>query len=241
VNSRTKVCAFCSANAPSLTKEHLWSDWIGRLYSGLEFSFRHFDPETSAVVQGKTRGFQNTVKAVCRDCNHGWMSDLETSCRPLLSDVIKDGTGKRFTPSDATKLAAFTFKNAVIANYGNPRREPFFTRAAREWFRTTNQIPPNVHMWIAALSTPEATGAFLGYVISDENAVRGALWHDGEIYIFTFSVGNLVLQLRAFRYGNLVNRAPEVPVSLIQNPFWDDFTVDNPITWPPLLIAYALV
>jgi hypothetical protein len=164
VKSRVKACAFCPAQAVPLTWEHLWSDWIGKLFIGQEFSWRSIDPETSQTTQGKMKSFDRKVKAVCADCNNGWMSDLETAVQPLLSGVIRDGASMYFTRRDVTKLAAFTFKNAVIANYVNPEREPFFARAAREQFRATRQIPPDVHMWIAALSAATTTGAFWGYV-----------------------------------------------------------------------------
>jgi hypothetical protein len=222
----------------SLTREHLWSDWIGRLFSGQEFSWRHIDPETSQTIQGKSKSFDRKVKAVCADCNNGWMSDLETVVQPVLSAIIRDGARTHFTSRDVTKLAAFTFKNAVIANCVNPKREPFFTRAAREHFRETREVPPDVHMWIAALDSPTTTGAFWGYVISDQNSQPGTWWHDLEIYVFTFAIGHLALQLRAFRYGNILNRGKKVPVGLVQNAFWDDFVIQfwpsgAAFRWPP--------
>jgi hypothetical protein len=184
------------------------------------------------------KSFDRKVRAVCADCNNGWMSDLETAIQPPLSGIIRDGASMYFTPRDVIKLAAFTFKNAVIANYLNPKREPFFTRSARELFRATHQIPPNVHMWIAALAAATTTGAFWGYVISDETAQRGSLSRDLEIYVFTFAIGYLVLQLRAFRYGSLLNRGKEVPIALTQSVFWDDFTIQFwpagiAFSWPP--------
>jgi hypothetical protein len=208
-----------------LTQEHLWSGWIGRLFLGHEFSWRSIDPETSQTTQGKMKRFDRKVKAVCADCNNNWMSDLETAVRPLLSGVIRDGTSMYFIPRDVNKLAAFTFKNAVIANYLNPKREPFFPRAARENFRTVGEIPADVQMWIAALSAPATMGAHWGYVVSPHDTARNTPWDDLQVYIFTFAIGYLVLQLRAFRYGSLLkNRGKRVPVFPSQSVFWDDLS-----------------
>jgi hypothetical protein len=184
------------------------------------------------------KSFDRKVKAVCADCNNGWMSDLETAVQPLLSGIIKDGASMYFTRRDVTKLAAFTFKNAVIANYLNPKQEPFFTRSAREQFRATSQIPSDVHMWIAALSAATTTGAFWGYVISPHETAHNTLWDDLEIYVFTFAIGYLALQLRAFRYGNLLNRGRKVPVALTQSVFWNNFAIQfwpagAAFSWPP--------
>jgi hypothetical protein len=221
-----------------LTQEHLWSDWIGQLFIGQEFGWRSIDPETSQTTGGKMKSFDRKVEAVCAECNNVWMSDLETAVQPLLSGIIRDGASMYFTHRDVTKLADFTFKNAVIANYVNPEREPFFTRAAREQFRATRQIPPGVHMWIAALSASTTTGAFWGYVVSPHQTAHNSVWHDLEVYVFTFAIGYLVLQLRAFRYGNLLNRGKKVPVTSIQSEFWDDFAIPFwparvAFGWPP--------
>ena len=71
VKLHVRTCAFCSARAVALTQEHLWSDWIGKLFIEQEFSWRSIDPETSQTTQGKMKSFDRKVKAVCADCNNG--------------------------------------------------------------------------------------------------------------------------------------------------------------------------
>jgi hypothetical protein len=53
-------------------------------------------------------------------------------------------------------------------------------------------------MWIAALSAATTTAAFCGDVISPHETEHNSSWHDLEIYVFTFAIGYLVLQLCAF-------------------------------------------
>jgi hypothetical protein len=184
------------------------------------------------------KSFDRKVEAVCGDCNNGWMSKLETAVQPMLSGIIRDGTSMRFSSRDVTRLAAFTFKNAVIANYLNPKREPFFTRAIREKVGSTGRIPPDVQMWIAGLAATTTTGAFWGYVIGPQVKARNSLLNDLEVYVFNFAIGYLVLQLRAFRYATLLNRGKRVPVGLGQNVFWDPFATQFwpagvAFRWPP--------
>lgn len=234
-----RVCAFCPAPATPLAEEHLWSAWIGRLFPGQSFSWRTVDPETFTVTSGHMKSLDLKAEAVCGSCNHGWMSVLETEIQPLLSGVIRDGDSMYFSRRDRNKLAAFAVKNAIIANCLNPAREPFFTRAARERFRTSRQIPPSVYVWFAGLSTPILTGVYLGYVLGLQIAANDRVWDDLEIYVYTFAVGHLVIQLCALRFADIFNRAKPLPRILSQKPFWNDYAIQSwpnsgeTIRWPP--------
>jgi hypothetical protein len=192
------------------------------------------------VKSGETESLDLKVEAVCDKCNNGWMSTLEESVRPLLSRVIKDGESMYFSKRDINKLAAFTFKNAVIANYLNPSREPFFTRGARERFRVSRQLPPSLGVWLAGFSTPVLRGINFGYVLGLQTRHENGVWDDLEIYVYTFAIGYLVLQLRAFRFTEIGHRGRPLPRSLPQKPFWDEYSIPvwpNPgklLRWPPL-------
>jgi hypothetical protein len=242
MESTTRLCAFCPNPATPLAQEHLWSAWIGRLFPQQRLTWTIVDPENFGVTRGQMESFDLKIEAVCGDCNHGWMSTLETEIQPLLSGVIRDGESMGFSKRDRAKLAAFTFKNAVIANYLNPAREPFFTRAARERFRLSKQIPPSVGAWFSALVAPTLTGLNFGYVLGLQTGDEYRVWDDLEIYVYTFAVGYLVLQLRAFRWANFVDRGRDLPRSLPQKPFWDDCSITfwpnfgravDLVRWPP--------
>ncbi len=222
-----------------MAQEHLWSAWIGRLFPKQVVTWKIVDPETFGVKSGQMESLDLKVEAVCSNCNSGWMSKLESSVQPILSPVIKDGESMYFAKRDINKLAAFTFKNAVIANCLNPAREPFFTRAARERFRETRHIPTSVSCWLAGLSTPILTGLNFGYVLGLQTRYENGVWDDLEIYVYTFAIGYLVLQLRAFRFADMMHRGRTLPRSLPQNPFWDHYSIPfwpnsaSMLRWPP--------
>jgi hypothetical protein len=168
------------------------------------------------------------------------MSRLETQIQPMLSGVIRDGESMCFPRRDRSKLAAFAFKNAVIANYLNPTREPFFTRAARERFRKSRQIPPGVSMWFASLSTIIPSGLYFGYVLGvQQKATDNRLRDDIEMYVHTFAVGHLVLQLLAFRYAHIANRSFPLPELISAGPEFENHSVcfwpnaGETVRWPP--------
>jgi hypothetical protein len=79
------------------------------------------------------------------------MSVIENSvARPTLTNMIRDGNKQSILPRGAVSLATFGFKCAVVANHANLNGDPFFTRAARERFKTSLAIPPSVQMWVGA-------------------------------------------------------------------------------------------
>jgi hypothetical protein len=52
-------CAFCNRTA-KLTGEHVWSDWLNSIFPPSTYFYRL------------------KAKIVCRACNNGWMSNLES-------------------------------------------------------------------------------------------------------------------------------------------------------------------
>jgi hypothetical protein len=212
---------------------------MGTLFPGQVFSWTTVDPENSSVRRGVMKAFEMKVEAVCRKCNSGWMSKIEEQIKPMLSGTIKDGESMYFGPKDRTKLGAFTFKNAVISNYLNPKREPFFTRAIRERFRTSREIPPGVFMWFASLKTAIPSGLYLNYVLGLQIGTNSRFWDDLEMCVYTFVVGYLALQFVAFRYEHIGHRNKPLPTSLSSSDFWNDYCVSfwpnsrDTLRWPP--------
>jgi len=206
----------------------------------MDFVWASLQPATGEVATGRMKSINRTVKAVCADCNNGWMSVLETEVQPLLSGIIKHGESMYLSRRDQRKLAAYTFKNAVIANYLNTTREPFFSRAARERFRASRLIPSIVTAWFAALSASTFMGLNYGYVLGIQQRNEYGPWNDLELYAYTFAIGHLVLQLSAFRFADLAHRGITLSGPPPQDMFWNDYSVpfwpitNGTVRWPPV-------
>lgn len=78
-------CIFCKRQR-ALTLEHVFPDWLRYLYpNGLVVTNQltgAFQKEWPSVA------FQHKARIVCESCNSGWMSQLETSTRPLLTKLF---------------------------------------------------------------------------------------------------------------------------------------------------------
>ena len=84
-----RQCAFCNRDANS--GEHIWSDWIGRLFTSRHYSFRHGYTEESPVRSWQAPTISVKAKVVCTDCNNTWMSDIESNARDTLAGIIRHG------------------------------------------------------------------------------------------------------------------------------------------------------
>jgi hypothetical protein len=156
-------CIFCLGGAASgnpMTPEHMWSDWMDRadlLPKGGEYvEFKNIARgrrRVSVRMFTRTRqGSANTkrIKVVCKNCNSGWMSQLETAARPILIPLIR---GERFTltaPMVLPLMRWITLKMFVAehnAYMGHPA-DPIFDQAARTEFKTNLVIPDLIRVWI---------------------------------------------------------------------------------------------
>jgi hypothetical protein len=83
-------CTFCQEDR-TLTREHVWPQWLASV----------FEEEAPQPIVRRVGGavsirnepmFKQTVRAVCRDCNGGWMSQLEERVKPVLRPMIRGMT-----------------------------------------------------------------------------------------------------------------------------------------------------
>jgi hypothetical protein len=243
MNPRRK-CAFCGNDAGKISGEHLISAWIGELLGEQNYTVRFIHPETGEIKTWPAKSLDVEINAVCKRCNETWMSRIEEGAKYAFSHIIRDGSPVSLLSRGIATLAAFAFKSAVVATYINRKQEPFFTRAERERFRSSLEIPPNVQMWLAGLPDISMTGTFIGHVFGID-VPRGTVWHgieidDFESYAFTYSAGHLVLQVLACRHGKISNRGKPLPV-LQPNTGWNESVMQfwpnngTPIRWPPAL------
>jgi hypothetical protein len=121
------LCIFCSTN-PVSSKEDVWPKWIQRRLPPV--------PEgTSAVKHGQTiidladrphglrprprelvrsgRKESKKVRVICAMCNNGWMSDLEESAIPIVTELVESNHVILDVRQQAT-LALWAAKTALM-------------------------------------------------------------------------------------------------------------------------------
>lgn len=90
----------------------------------------HLNVRSGDIIQTRHHTLNNFVGgSVCRDCNSGWMSELESQAKPILQTLIANPHRlSKLRKAERRIVARWTFKTAAIFNrsssYGNPAISP---------------------------------------------------------------------------------------------------------------------
>jgi hypothetical protein len=79
-------CIFCGGVANS--HEHLLPEWLQTILPSDERVVHTRDIDGVQASPWEKKPFTERTKVVCRKCNHGWLSRLESETKPLLTPVI---------------------------------------------------------------------------------------------------------------------------------------------------------
>jgi hypothetical protein len=225
-----KECAFCPSTA-ALTGEHLWSDWINGVLPRSGYVFKKVDAKTKKESTWEGKELNVKARVVCNTCNSGWMSDVEgREAKPALSPLISDTSSRVLPIGVLVSIGIFLFMKAVIADHLGTGGDPFFTIEERHRFRETLCIPPGLSMWIGALED-----GFRGTFKTLHVIPVAATENDFGLYVFTFVVGHLVLQLVGAKWAT---RNPRIILPPKQRDSDSDYVtwfwpIVGSVRWPP--------
>lgn len=106
-------CVFCASSGP-VTGEDVLPRWLYRATGSLPLG-RHFVSHDDAVVRSwPGLPYHTTTNQVCAQCNHGWMSRLESVSGTLLRSAIRGTmTRRRFNGAECATLARWAQKTAM--------------------------------------------------------------------------------------------------------------------------------
>lgn len=114
-------CAFCGTRK-KLTREHVWPQWAARL-------LEQYGPflVTRGAGQWEAPKVDVKARAVCEECNSGWMSRLEERTAPILSQLIltepiPGATKATLTVEEQITLATWAAKTILTLEFVNPQR-----------------------------------------------------------------------------------------------------------------------
>jgi hypothetical protein len=230
-----KTCAFCNNDAVERGGEHIWDDWLNKALPKTTYRARRQNSLDTPAVEFDTDSLNEKLPVVCRECNNGWMSDLSGRTKDVFSRTMLHGEPFSLGAKDAALLAAFTFMKNVVTNH-TIDDEPFFTRAARNEFRTSLVLPPLVKIWFACYVGVYRMSTINNLAIISANS-PGPLYGQ-DFCSHTYAVGKLALQLLAVRWKDIKDRGKPL-VSLTPNDYWSDAATlvwpyqGNMLSWPP--------
>lgn len=193
-----QVCIFCAKSKP--TREHVIPAWLSDVLPGDgEFNFTR-QQEDGSVSSWSTSALNLTVKRVCGPCNHGWMSQLESRAKPLLTPLIHGQAGT-FGRHEQTLMATWATKMAIVVEQTRSGR-PMIPTEYRRHVYERQEPPPGTHVWMARYGGARTVwfDRFDGNLDSSQKS--------GRIHALTLSLGQLVLQL----YSLLIDKPEEIVI-----------------------------
>lgn len=225
-------CIFCARTGADIkiTREHTFSDWINEVLPAAvigpdityERSIQH-GPQAGTVNTWPAKVVaDHTVRAVCKDCNNGWMKRWEDAAAPLIEPMIK-GQPAQLTVDQQLAVATWAAMKAAVFEYAWSE-DTALTAADRDVIRTQDRPPASVQVRLAAI---ELDGSPL--------RARGVGYVDNrtgeKIICLTLVIGCLVVQVfggpGAGTHGLQTSSMPRTDRIRIFPP------ATNTVQWPP--------
>lgn len=111
----SRVCMFCHCDGQPLTREHVYPDWLSKLFDPNLVGTNEVKGENiNRVWQGAV--FQQKVKLVCAECNNGWMSSVEGGVKDLLTSLAFTHDRHTLSKEDQRKLSLWVQKTVLVIN-----------------------------------------------------------------------------------------------------------------------------
>jgi hypothetical protein len=234
----SKPCAFCRRTDEKITNEHVFPNWISRLFG--------HDPTGTAelVVGGSVKSFpavvfQQKVRVVCKPCNEGWMNDLEKQVKVIMGPMMLDGQATELTPAVQGHLATWAVKTAMMMDYLHPSDRVIPEAQYDDFYRLRKPLPGHI-VWIAhrAKLEDETGRELMGSVLKQslgEFRIDPTVQHDvpkwqeegRNVYRVTFTIGHVVFQV--FGHNLPLGFQVALPPTYVVHCLWPD---GQRMSWP---------
>jgi hypothetical protein len=182
-----RQCTFCERNADSL--EHFWAEWLlERIVLREPISISFGKSARKFVDNPKLR-----VRSVCKICNNGWMSQLESKNIAQIGSLAQNV----FIPLDTqqqTSIALWATKTVMVLD--SIRKKPdrrFYRRKECEQLRQNSLIPELTFIWLGMY--PESSLGLFGTDVRLFDQIPETFPTIGHGCVNTIVVGHLTIQV----------------------------------------------
>lgn len=223
----SRQCLFCDNSAD--TKEHLWPDWILRILKGARPIRQVLGKSPPNEFHGDVR-----IRCVCRGCNGGWMSSLEETVKPFLSQLIH-GASLALDARQQELTSIWALKVAMVLETVNTTTARCYARNECEQLRVNSLIPERSMIWLGRISESGvfAAGTYLWLYVDDLPEP-----HYG--CVTTLTVGHLAIQVLTAHFSAQY-QSVTMQVRCLGGEFWNDALIGicpapgRSVSWPPAL------
>jgi len=189
-------CGFCESAIAKITNEHIYGKWVGALFGagrGRLQVHHTLTREGDFARAWNAYRLDQQVRMACRACNNGWMNDLETKVRPIITPMIVPMVvgQQRVTLDLQSRLlvATWAVKTAMVGEFLAQPHQRYFMQDERravmegEVFRVSG-----ARVWIGCFAnTNEGAKGIMGGLTHEDRVVAG--------HVTVFALGQFVVQV----------------------------------------------
>jgi len=223
-----RQCIFCNRSADSL--EHFWAEWLLERINLRELISISFGNAARKFLDNpKLR-----IRSVCKICNNGWMSQLESQNIPLIGSLAQNV----LIPLDTrqqTSIALWATKTAMVLDSIRRRAERrFYRRRECEQLHQNSLIPELTFIWLG-MYAENSLGLF-GTDIRLFDQIPEVFPTIGHGCVNTIVAGHLAIQVLTI---HLLPEYRDHPIEVGPNAGdWSRLTlgiwpIEKSTAWPP--------
>jgi hypothetical protein len=220
-----RLCLFCQKGR--LTREHVWARWLTKQLKAELFRVVTENP-SSPLIMRTTKELDMKARAVCKKCNGGWMSALESAIKGSLAPMIS-GRGLRsvLSSDQQTLLATWGAKSAMVLEHAVPRTKKIYTFDQRNYLKENRRPPGGIAVCLSSYNGTRRLHSTL-------KNLRAAT--SERVQTATVAIDNIILQVTA---GPWPTDRPHRVISGEQRR-WEPYVIDiwpiqqQEVAWPPL-------
>jgi hypothetical protein len=242
----TGKCIFCGVR--NVSKEHLWSQWTHDLLVDVKHLTRaQFEARALVDVRGSQHVIRKTpnklrqgstlttkIRAVCRNCNNGWMSSsVEDVARLVMTSMIR-GEHAVLTPPQQKAIATWIALKAMVGEYSQPNSKAIPDHE-HHFLKANLCPPPSWQIFIARYQGKRWRAEYYheGFTVGDSASYQPKA-ADGSpvrnIQTTLFGVGDLLVHAISSAIPELAFEAQD-PIAHGMLRVWPVGSSD--IMWPP--------
>jgi hypothetical protein len=231
-----RTCIFCGGGL--LKREHLLPDWLRHVLPSDDpvVQFRQIGRDESDRCEWEKKPFREKTRFVCKQCNSGWMSNLETASRPVLERAIRHEPCT-FPDRDQAIAAAWAFKTCLVFQATQTRAGPIAPPLHFVYIRRNRTPPPQAASWIGShyrARHDPVNSVYVQRPLALE-PLDDKLEEDRNIgYLCFLAVGAVSFVVVAYRYRNRAQLTHEGPFDQAIDQIWPD--PSRTLAWPPYLM-----
>lgn len=226
-----RKCLFCLAKANSL--EDALPHWITDQFKASEPCKAQLERHGNKVNIWQVYQPELSIRCVCKSCNNGWMSDLESQTKIYLQPLLM-GEKSVLDISGQTAIAVWSLKTAMVLEALDPPQKRIYTQQEREQLQKLSVIPRRTSVWLATSVDKSLFLSTKNRHMSAEaiNEISGAS--------ITMAFSHVAIQVFTIRVPSYVGPTTCVTANVRRGP-WERATIKiwpnqpSPVAWPPAL------